>query len=221
LSTTNITPTQYSLSLRGYQSSIETCRQQFRIVNNETTAFGATPGAFMGNQAGPERYTPTAYTIYNTWAKVELKKLSALNRDRKLGGMVTSPKSFDAWHESLLVSLHEAWVAQAHSEFSLKRRQSQKLVNLFIKWLRIKSLPPEFRNAIEQWGHTTLSSPTMERIGGLLQDNTLAFPPEEQFDDWYRTTQERLREFTKENGGSPILVDIYCRRESLGDPDED
>jgi hypothetical protein len=103
----------------------------------------------------------------------------------------------------------------------LKRRQSHKLVNLFIKWLRIKSLPLEFRNAIEQWGHTTLSTPTMERIGGLLQDNTLAFPPEKQFDDWYRTTQERLREFTRENGGSPILVDIYCRRESLGDPDED
>ncbi|TCF97841.1 hypothetical protein BZM26_28840 [Paraburkholderia strydomiana] len=150
-----------------------------------------------------------------------IEKLSALNQDGKLGGMVTSPQSFDAWHTSLLASLHEEWTAQAHPEFALKRRQSHKLVNLFIKWLRIKSLPQEFRNAIEQWGHTTLNTPTMNRIGGLLQDDALSFPPEQQFDDWYRTTQERLREFTKENGGSPILVDIYCRRESLGDPDED
>ncbi|MEZ2307156.1 hypothetical protein [Caballeronia sp. Lep1P3] len=221
MSTPNTNPTEHSLVLRGYQSSIDTCRQQFRIVNNENTKWGATPGAFRGNQSGPEGYPRTGYEIYNAWAEAELKKLIVLKRDGKLSGMVTSPQSFDEWHKNMLASLHEAWAAQAHREFPLKRRQSHKLVNLFIKWLRIKPIPQEFRNAIEQWGHTTLSKPTMNRIGGLLQDDTLAFPPEEQFDDWYRMTQQRLREFTQENGGSPMLVDIYCRWESLGDPDED
>jgi hypothetical protein len=66
----------------------------------------------------------------------------------------------------------------------------------------------------------TLNTPTLERVGGLLGDRTLTFPADEEFDGWYHDTQKRIRDLTKEQGGSPVVVDVWCRKAHLGDPDE-
>ncbi|TCF97845.1 hypothetical protein BZM26_28865 [Paraburkholderia strydomiana] len=104
----------------------------------------------------------------------------------------------------------------AHPNYPLSRRQLYKLVNLFVKWLRIK-VRPEVRALIEKYGHTTLNTLTVARVGVLLDDSTLTSPADDNFDGRYRETQKRIRNFTD----SPVIVDVWCRTASLGDPDED
>jgi hypothetical protein len=212
--------TDSSATIRDYQDSIEACREEFNNVNNETTARGASSGAFMGGQSGPARWEPSAYRMFNDWADIALKELIDLKRKGELVGTVSSQESFDQLHRRLVSSLEKYWSAHAHPDFPPSRKQLHKLVNLFIKWLRVK-VSPEIRLLIEQHGHTTLNTPSLKRVGVLLGDEALQFPANEDFDDWYRGIQHRIRDFTRENGGSPIVVDMWSRRTYLGDPDED
>lgn len=206
--------------IRDYQASIETSRKAFNDINNETTTRGATPAAFMGNQAGPDGWEPTAYSIFNDWGATILKELAERKRKGTLTEMFASQASFDQFFRELLSSLEDFWTARAHPDFPVSRKQLHKLVNLFVKWLRTK-VPAEVRALIEQHGHTTLNTPTLARIGALLGDDTLQFPADEDFDGWYAGTQQRIRAFAEEHGSSPIIVDVWCRSAYLGEPDED
>ncbi|APA84063.1 hypothetical protein BJG93_00585 [Paraburkholderia sprentiae WSM5005] len=207
--------------IRDYRGAIRTCQKEFNNVNNETTERGAAPGAFQGNQAGPAGKEPSAYRIFNDWADEILKRLIDLRRKGELVKTVDSQASFDEWHRGLVASLDEYWSANAHPAYPLSRKQLYKLVNLFVKWLRIK-VADDVRAHIEKHGHTTLNTPTVRRVGELLGDSTLTPPADDKdFDNWYHDTQKRIRDFTETHGGSPIIVDVWCRAASLADPDED
>ncbi|HWT35637.1 MAG TPA: hypothetical protein VN289_05110, partial [Paraburkholderia sp.] len=188
-------PLKPSQAIRDYQNAIDASREWFRNPNNEQSERGATPGAFLGNPSGPAGYARSAYEIYNNWVAEMLKQLRNLRDDGTLTETIdASQASFDAWHRDLVNSLDDYWREHAHPDFPLTRRQLHKLVDLAVKWLRIK-VPSETRDAIEQRGHTTLSGPTMERLGPLLGEEPFDFPPNDQFDDWYAVTQQRIRDF--------------------------
>ncbi|SDC86261.1 hypothetical protein SAMN05421548_11154 [Paraburkholderia lycopersici] len=209
-----------SATIRDYQASIETCRKAFNDINNEPTPRGATPAAFMGNQSGPADWEPSAYRIFNDWGAAVLKQLSEQKRNGTLAGTFGSQASFDTFHRELVSSLDAFWLARAHPDFPASRSQLHKLVNLFVKWLRTK-VPAEIRPRIEEQAHTTLNTPTLARVAALLDDQALRFPANEDFDGWYADTQARIRAFTVEHGGSPIIVDVWSRQSYLGNPDED
>lgn len=206
--------------IRDYQGAIKTCREEFNNISSEKTERGATPGAFPGNPAGPKGWEPSAYCIFNYWADTILKELIDLRRRGELVRTIDSQESFDEWHRGLVSSLEKYWAAHAHRDYSLGLRQLYKLVNLFVKWLRIK-VQPEVRALIEQHAHTTLNTPTVKRVCELLGVSTLTFPTVQNFEVWYRKTQKQIRDFTEEHGGSPVIVDVWCRTAYLGDPDED
>ncbi|KXU87135.1 hypothetical protein CR51_35970 [Caballeronia megalochromosomata] len=209
---------QPSHLIRDYQNSIATSRDAFNAIHKEETLFGANAGAFQGNQAGPAESRPSAYEIFNAWANEELKKLIAAKNSEKLTGMLSTQDAFDAWHACLLRSFDDNWNTHAREGYPLSRRQLHKLVNLFVKWLRIK-VPADIRALIEKHGHVPLNAPTLERLRDLLSDRTLVFPDNAVFDNWYTEVQTRIRAFTEGNGGSPLIVDVWCRAASLGDPD--
>ena len=206
--------------IRDYQGAIPQCRREFNIVNNDNTLFGAASGAFQGNLSGPRNWRPSAYDIFNTWANGILQQLIELKKACNLAGPFESQEVFDTWHRGLIASLHKHWKGHAHPDFALSERQAHKLVNLFVKWLRTK-VPAEVRALIERHAHVTLNGPTLKRIGELLSEGELSFPVNESFVGWYADTQARVRDFTATHGGSPVLVDIWCRAAALGEPDED
>jgi hypothetical protein len=212
--------TDSSATIRDYRASIEICRKEFNDINNETTLRGATPAACMGNHSGPAGWEPSPYRIFNEWADTVLKQLIDLKRKGELVGTFDSQASFDQFQRGLVASLDAFWKTRAHEDFPPSRRLLHKLVNLLVKWLRIK-VSPDIRPLIERHGHTTLNTPTLGRLGALLEDAALQFPADENFDRWYAETQERIRVFTAEHGGSPIIVDVWSRKSHLGDPDED
>ncbi|MFM0140386.1 hypothetical protein [Caballeronia grimmiae] len=217
---TDIHPVAENPLIRDYEAAIASCRRDFNIANNDKTLFGATPGAFQGNASGPQGWRPSAYDIFNTWAASVLKQLVVLKDSGKLAPTLATQESFDAWHKALIGSLQEHWKQHAHPDFRLSKRQAHKLVNLFVKWLRIK-VPADVRPLLEKHAHVTLNGPTLARISELLGENELGFPLDQDFTGWYADVQDRLRDFTHTHGGSPVLVDIWCRAAALGDPDED
>jgi hypothetical protein len=206
--------------VRDYQRAIDNSREDFNAVHRETTLLGATAGAFQGNASGPKNWKPSAYDIFTAWANDSLKALIALKNRGALDTLFTGEDVFEKWHESLVASLSEFWKSKAHADFPLSRRQTYKLVDLFVKWLRIK-VPADIRQLIELRAHTTLNAPALVRVSALLGDETLAFAPDAEFDSWYVQTQVRIRAFTSAHGGSPVLVDVWCRAAALGDPDVD
>jgi len=210
--------TESLATIRDYRASIEICRKEFN-GNNDKTERGATPAAFMGGQSGPAGWEPSAYRIYNDWADTILKRLIEMRRQGELAGAVNSQAAFDEFHRGLVSSLEGFWIARAHPDYPPSRKLLHKL-DLFAKWLRMK-VQPEIRLFIEQYGHTTLNTPTLKRLTALLDDETLDFPPDADFDGWYVALQERIRVLTREHGGSPVIVDMWSRKSYLGDPDEE
>jgi len=183
---------------------------------------GATPAAFQGAQSGPKDYRPSAYDIYNTWAKSVLANLRA--EKSTIGSRLASRDGFALWHQELGTSLDAMWKERASDAFALAPRQKWKLVNLFIKWLAPVATAPGLRDAILANGHVVLNTPTiakMEALFGKEMPSGSANQTEAEFLDWYVTCQELVRSHTAADryGGSPVLFDIWCRAAYLSDPD--
>jgi hypothetical protein len=204
-----------------YRRSLPRSRKIFESVD-EKTSFGATPAAFQSAQAGPSRFRPSAYEIYNKWAEGVLADLLA--QKSSIGTRVASRAEFNVWHEELIASLNAAWVKSAHKDFPISSKQKRKLVNLFVKWLAPKATAPGLRDAIFANGHVVLNTPTiakMEALFGTEMPACPAQPTEAEFAAWYADCQELVRTYTSaaQFGGSPVLFDVWCRADYLSDPD--
>jgi hypothetical protein len=206
-----------------YQRSLHRSKKSFDN-RDESTVSGATPAAFQGAQAGPEGYRPSAYEIYNTWAKDVLANLRAAQTT--IGARVRSRQEFDVWHQELGRSLDAAWAKSAHGDFLLAPRQKWKLVNLFVKWLApvAATRAPELKDAIMANGHVVLNTPTvrnLEELFGAEMPSCPAKPTEAEFLGWYNACQELVRTYTSADkyGGSPVLFDVWCRADYLSDTD--
>lgn len=209
---------------REYKASIPKSKQTFGTTVDSTTC-GATPGAFQGSPSGPVGYSPSAYNIYNDWAIQALEE--ARNNRVSIGKNLANQAEFDEWHQKLAASLNSAWQKNAHPDFHLSPRQKLKLVNLFVKWLATKAATaPGLKEAILENGHVTLNTPTiakMMQIFGTRMPTCAQRPTEVEFKAWYLDCQELVRTYTSAegHGGSPVLFDIWCRKDSLDTPEID
>ncbi|MFL9906810.1 hypothetical protein [Paraburkholderia sp. RL17-337-BIB-A] len=180
----------------------------FDDVDNDKTyggvsTFQGVETGFTGEPNGPQ-------AVHKGWAYRELKKLSEEGFDVNA---LDSTEGFERWHAKLIDSYEANYERKGLKP--LPRHTVYRLVDLFVKWLRVyRKEYPAVVAAIKRHAHVVLNEPNRNLISEIIDD----CPPygsstqsTEGAVRSYNDIQNKVRVFCQQRGGSPIIVDVWAR----------
>lgn len=174
----------------------------------ETTVAGVDNTGIRGINTSKDGVGPLH--AFNTWASGALGSFRA--NDFDMAAFVTQA-GFDAVHLKFVESLEDYW--PKHGFEPLYRAQALRLVNLFIKHLRVKAQNrPAILKGVEENGHIVVNTPNLDKLDQLFGGGLPAYEPsmdEATAMRSYQVIQQAVRDFCSQYGGSPLMLDIFFR----------
>jgi hypothetical protein len=190
-----------------YVASLPESKRWFDTAKEDTVA-GVDRTGIRGIDTSEDGARPLA--AFNTWAS------GALGVFRQPGfdtAAFATRAGFDAVHLDFVRSLEAYW--PKHGFVPLNRPQALRLVNLFIKQLRVKAKSrPTILNSVRENGHIVVNTPNLAKLRDLLGTGLPAYEPsmdESSAMQSYQVIQQEVRDFCAVYGGSPLMLDIFFR----------
>jgi len=129
-----------------------------------------------------------------------------------LAATLSTPESFQTWHDSLANSLQKHWYRHEHRRLSFAHQY--KLTDLFIKWLSRHDFgSPQVSLGFEKYANCALDRQTLAKLNECL---SLALPmPAPSMGHilgptTYRFVQSAVAAFSAHCEGTPLLFDYYA-----------
>lgn len=182
--------------------------QRWFHKEKEKTVAGVDNTGIRGINTSKEGVGPLH--AFNTWANGALGTFRAADFDE---AAFSTQAGFDAVHLKFVESLEGYW--PKHGFEPLYRAQALRLVNLFIKHLRVKAQNrPTILRSVEENGHIVVNTPNLSKLGELFGGGLPVYEPsmdEATAMQSYRVIQQAVRDFCTQYGGSPLMLDIFFR----------
>jgi hypothetical protein len=191
-----------------YAAYLPTARALWNNYDLETSQFGVESSTTRGIPTG-SRGATGPQELYRAWARPQLEAMLA---DTTLPDRISTPEAFDAWHAGLAASLTSHWNAASLVPLSIAHRY--KLLDLFVRWLRIQApVAPALAARCEQFGHIPLDRKSLhvlsETFGGIGLSGPFSMG-DVHTEGAYLFYQVLAREVCARAGGSPLLFDVFC-----------
>lgn len=210
-----------------YQQYQDTARQIWENKRMETTQFGVEQSTLRSISTGLDGPQHGPLCVYNEWAA---SQIGLLSKDRSRWPLLHQREEFEQWHAELTKSLCAHWNARSlqiaalrsqakgetvepvNAELSIAHRY--KLVDLFVRWLRMKSeQAPVLAAACLANGHIPLDRKSLhvlsETFGGLGLRGPFSMG-DVHTSGAYEFYQALARAVCAEAGGSPLLFDVFA-----------
>jgi hypothetical protein len=209
-----------------YQEYLATASAWWADKRRETTQFGVEQSTLRTIPTGLDGPKHGPLCVYNEWAGQQLTKLS---KTRERWVLLQQRDEFERWHAELTQSLCDHWRRRTHevaehrsreegkqvdpvnAELSLAHRY--KLVDLFVRWLRMKDgHAPELAAACLANGHIPLDRKSLhvlsETFGGIGLRGPFSMG-DVHTEVAYQFYQALARGVCEEAGGTPLLFDVF------------
>jgi hypothetical protein len=210
-----------------YRSYLGEARARWDDKRRENTQFGVEQSTVRSIPTGLDGPKHGPLAVYNEWAG---KQLTLLSKSRERWGALHQRAEFERWHAELTESLCRHWkqrteevaaertkeegtpVEPVNSELSIAHRY--KLVDLFVRWLRMKGeQAPELAAACVANGHVPLDRKSLhvlsETFGGIGLRGPFSMG-HVHTQGAYEFYQALARAVCAEAGGSPLLFDVFA-----------
>lgn len=193
-----------------YRAYLPTARALWDNHALEKAEFGVESSTTRGIPTGRQGENgPQA--LYRTWARAALAVMLA---DSTLPDRLNSTAAFDAWHTGLAESLAAHWLAGTDGERTLSLAHRYKLLDLFVRWLRVGAkTSPRLVAVCEQFGHIPLDRKSLHVLSETFGGIGLAGPfsmGNVHTEGAYRFYQGLARHACADAGGTPLLFDVFC-----------
>jgi len=210
-----------------YTQYQEAARQIWENKRMETTQFGVEQSTLRSISTGLDGPQHGPLSVYNEWAATQIGLLS---KDRSRWPQLLEREAFELWHAELTQSLCAHWRARSlhiatlrsqstgqpvepvNADLSIAHRY--KLVDLFVRWLRMKSeQAPVLAQACLANGHIPLDRKSLhvlsETFGGLGLRGPFSMG-DVHTQGAYEFYQVLARAVCAQAGGSPLLFDVFA-----------
>jgi len=193
-----------------YRAYLPTARVLWDNHALETAEYGVESSTTRGMSTGT-RGDGGPQALYRAWAKKQLETMLA---DNELPSQLQSQEAFDRWHAGLAESLAVHWQAGTGDGRALSVAHRYKLLDLFIRWLRVGAKQsPALVAVCEQYGHIPLDRKSLHVLSETFGGIGLAGPfsmGDVHTEAAYRFYQVLARHVCAAAGGSPVLFDVFC-----------
>lgn len=193
-----------------YRGYLPTAQALWGDHSLETSQFGVESSTTRGIPTG-SRGANGPQELYRGWARPQL---AAMLSDTTLAARLDTQEAFDAWHADLAASLAAHWYAGTAGTIPLSIAHRFKLLDLFVRWLRVQApVAPSLAAICERFGHIPLDRKSLHILSETFSGIGLAGPfsmGDVHTEAAYRFYQLLAREVCAVAGGTPLLFDVFC-----------
>jgi len=210
-----------------YQDYLGRAREWWTDKTRETTQLGVEQSTLRTMPTGLDGPKHGPLSVYNEWAS---RQLALLSKSSERWVLLQDRDEFERWHAELTQSLCSHWRQRTHEIAELRTKETgapvepvnaelslahrYKLVDLFVRWLRMKdAYAPALAAACLANGHIPLDRKSLhvlsETFGGIGLRGPFSMG-DVHTEAAYQFYQSLARALCHEAGGSPLLFDVFA-----------